>query len=169
MYNSFSRLEKYGVTESLYKEAIQAGKKWCSWHKLFEDSSTFSVGRRTCVQGDKESSTEQYKKHGNNRSHHAPKGFYKDKLEAQNGGCALCFSVSTGRRLSIDHDHSCCGFRFSCGRCLRGLLCQTCNLRLGFLESVLLKEATLVPNPDSWTARALSYLASYEKAKSATV
>jgi predicted nucleic acid-binding Zn ribbon protein len=39
------------------------------------------------------------------------------------------------KRLSIDHDHGCCPGRNSCGKCVRGVLCQKHNLALGVLEN----------------------------------
>ncbi len=37
---------------------------------------------------------------------------------------------------NIDHDHGCCPNSNSCGRCIRGLLCTRCNLRVGSFESL---------------------------------
>lgn len=50
--------------------------------------------------------------------------------DAQNGRCAICLGRSS-RRLSVDHDHSCCPGKTSCGKCVRGLLCtMNCNRTL---------------------------------------
>jgi Recombination endonuclease VII len=56
-------------------------------------------------------------------------------LEIQNGTCDLCDEPEPGgQRLSIDHDHSCCGMNRACKKCIRGLLCGNCNRMLGFVE-----------------------------------
>jgi hypothetical protein len=55
-------------------------------------------------------------------------------LLSQHGGtCALCGQEETNPRTafhSVDHDHTCCGKKFACKKCLRGLLCDSCNSRL---------------------------------------
>jgi len=74
-------------------------------------------------------------------------------LAAQDGRCWVCrrpFAPSL--QPQIDHDQRCCntkaghfgkihpraseGIGYSCGRCVRCLLCKDCNLGLGRLESV---------------------------------
>ncbi len=55
-------------------------------------------------------------------------------LEEQGGGCAICGTDITAiptSRLSVDHDHSCCSGKGSCGKCIRGILCTNCNSGLG--------------------------------------
>jgi hypothetical protein len=45
--------------------------------------------------------------------------------------CAICGS---DQDLVIDHDHNCCPGMWSCGKCVRGMLCRKCNLGIGHLR-----------------------------------
>jgi hypothetical protein len=62
----------------------------------------------------------------------------------QKGKCKLCREALT-QTLCIDHDHSCCPGKRSCGKCIRGLLCPSCNKGLGlFHDSVELLKLAVV-------------------------
>jgi hypothetical protein len=70
---------------------------------------------------------------------------YDRMLTAQNGVCAICGRINdNGKALSVDHDHSCCPGKRSCGNCIRQLLCGNCNNGLGRFKDdpMLLKKAT---------------------------
>ena len=60
---------------------------------------------------------------------------YKRMLADQNNSCKTCRiefdSTSKGTTLNIDHDHECCEGKRSCGKCVRGILCGSCNVTLG--------------------------------------
>lgn len=47
-------------------------------------------------------------------------------------GCTICKSNES---LTIDHDHDCCPGRNSCGKCVRGVLCHTCNVGVGMFKN----------------------------------
>lgn len=70
------------------------------------------------------------------------------------GICQLCGESVEGKQMHIDHDHSCCPGKGSCGTCVRGILCRNCNVGLGFLKDS-------IPRLEE----AISYLASYEARK----
>ncbi len=58
---------------------------------------------------------------------------YQEWLEEQGHACAICEVPFTAKlRPHVDHDHSCCpDHAKSCGKCVRGLLCSSCNNGLG--------------------------------------
>ncbi len=57
-------------------------------------------------------------------------------LAAQQHACGMCHEpFEEGQLIHVDHDHACCrGKNRSCGKCIRGLLCHTCNIALGYIE-----------------------------------
>lgn len=64
-------------------------------------------------------------------------GLSIDWYDRQPKICGICKSPEPGSKgWHIDHDHSCCpaGIRAGCANCIRGLLCNRCNLGLGHFE-----------------------------------
>jgi hypothetical protein len=84
---------------------------------------------------------DQYKKHKDRvkindkaykgrafQRHHLTKDQYMALYDKYNGMCWICKIKEVE---VIDHDHSCCSGSYSCGECVRGLLCTKCNVTLG--------------------------------------
>lgn len=63
---------------------------------------------------------------------------YNLLLKEQGGKCAICGitreECNDKRALPIDHDHACCPGVISCGKCVRGILCHSCNRGVGLLK-----------------------------------
>lgn len=75
---------------------------------------------------------------------------YDNLLAAQNGLCAICGRKPLNDKWAVDHDHHCCPQEKTCGKCVRAILCHSCNLRLGVIEN------------KSFTEAANAYLAKYQ-------
>lgn len=58
----------------------------------------------------------------------------KAMYDKQGNRCAICDRDQGKRKLSVDHDHSCCSGQTSCGKCVRALICNPCNVALGMMR-----------------------------------
>lgn len=78
------------------------------------------------------------------RKYHLTIEGWDELLARQGGGCAVCGAkpaqephnrnpTATRASLHVDHDHACCPGPYSCGRCVRGLLCSRCNRAVGLM------------------------------------
>ncbi len=70
-------------------------------------------------------------------------------LAAQQHACGTCDEpFEEGQLIHVDHGHACCrGKNRSCGECIRGLLCHTCNIALGHIERRYAMARAYLDNP----------------------
>lgn len=62
---------------------------------------------------------------------------YRSMFIQQSGKCAVCtveFGDCKKTSPRVDHGHKCCPGQSSCGSCIRGLLCDRCNVVLGRMQ-----------------------------------
>lgn len=65
---------------------------------------------------------------------------YAALIASQGYACKMCGTRAEDleRPLVVDHDHKCCSGEKTCGKCVRGLICQGCNKALGLYEDPVL-------------------------------
>ena len=62
------------------------------------------------------------------------------RMNEQDNRCKMCGSPFTeADRPSVDHNHACCDKAKSCGKCVRGIIHNTCNAILGLAKDSVLK------------------------------
>jgi len=77
---------------------------------------------------------------------------YRERLDAQGGVCKICGNDEPGGVGSwhIDHDHACCPDTPACGDCVRGILCQKCNIALGLAGDDKMRLLQMFNYIDNW-------------------
>lgn len=119
----------------------------CNQEKQFENFSPFKQskdGRSSVCKVCAATRTRQWQKDNPERyklnqrrtnlaKHGLTPDMYDELVTKQNNQCATCFRTSD-KNLHIDHDHNCCPGGYSCGKCIRGLLCGNCNTSLGLVR-----------------------------------
>lgn len=58
----------------------------------------------------------------------------RSHLRRNSRGQYICPLCDRNQARCVDHDHSCCPGKVSCGKCVRGLVCSPCNKFLGHLR-----------------------------------
>lgn len=114
-----------GVTTA--RDAPHPGPRCASHHRAFRRAARVAAHARRVV-----------------TVYGLPPGAYDALYAAQDGVCAICTrATGAARRLAVDHDHACCRGPWSCGLCVRGLLCGPCNQLIGRFPSPVLARALL--------------------------
>lgn len=106
-------------------------------HSVFNKSVSCNDGYasscRECASAQKAAYAKRIRQ--NTRKYGLTSEEYIVLFNSQKGLCAVCKTPDAeGKWLSIDHDHTCCAGKKSCGKCVRGLLCRKHNIGLGNLD-----------------------------------
>lgn len=135
----------------VWRKDLPEGLGWCSRCKQLKPIEEFTANYKHGSGGGsycRKCRSAQHHEVRLRRHYRMTAAEYAEILSRQEGRCAICRKKPGNRRLSVDHDHRCCAGKVSCGSCVRGLLCSSCNFEvLGrFGDSVEILE------------RAISYL-----------
>ena len=113
------------------RDRYRAGKRWCSRHKDWLPLSRFS-GKKTWCRP-----CRRFSRYG------LLPAQYELLLKKYGGKCRIC---RTRKAEVVDHDHSCCPGRHTCGKCIRGMICRQCNVALGILTDEGVRRAMFYLN-----------------------
>jgi hypothetical protein len=133
------------VTEAVIEVTVTTQEKFCSRCQESKPTSEFwkwsqrdglQPHCKECQKKTRKPRTSQsIQKHNLRALHGLSIERFLTMLVLQDSRCAICeedFPPYDGKVYAcVDHDHRCCSGRGSCGECIRGLLCNLCNLGLG--------------------------------------
>lgn len=129
--------------------AYNAAKTHCPYgHEYTEENTIIGKnGARTCKACYKESHRLL-----NIKKHNITEEQRDLMVEFQGNKCKICRNeFEEDDRKCFDHDHECCPGPYSCGNCIRGVLCSGCNRGLGDFR-----------DDEEYLANAIEYLQEYK-------
>lgn len=114
----------------VFDRKMQGTQMQCRWCKQYLEQNSFGKNKTYCKEcSNKIGHTNNLKRFGLTPDQ------YIDMSNNQNNVCKVCGNEEKqNKRLAVDHDHNCCDGAFSCGKCIRGLLCSRCNKALGMIN-----------------------------------
>lgn len=129
----------------LLKDRVKNNKKFCNACRLYISVDNFYIVKESkvkfpfnlpseCISCARIRVNRKSRELFLKRKYNITQEIYLTLLELQNGRCAICKTDSPGsnwQHFAIDHDHKCCPGDKTCGKCIRGLLCNDCNQTLG--------------------------------------
>lgn len=98
------------------------------WHAANRDKINEGNRRRYRLNPQRGSAAAEARRHGRDIAQ-----ALMAMWQAQGGRCYLCEEPlpAERRKVHVDHAHTCCGPKRSCGFCRRGLACDRCNNLIG--------------------------------------
>lgn len=128
---TFRPLKDITTKPALYRD--ENGFKKCNTCLVFKEESEFN-GNKNLVDGLDHKcrackrvyhQTLRWTKHG------IDKEFFDKMLEDQNYRCAICEEQFEDGSQNVDHDHTHCSGSYGCIKCVRAILCNSCNWGIG--------------------------------------
>jgi len=138
-YNFGCRCDVCREAKAIKRKEYASSKAW-DYHRTYlermkiERPEAYAELRRKNNEYKKNkynSDPEYHRWQGIHKKYQLTKQMYLDMLQQQAGTCAICNNPPKKNWLAVDHDHACCPGIKSCGKCVRGLLCESCNSFLG--------------------------------------
>jgi recombination endonuclease VII len=142
-----SSIKRKYLQEYYKKHRTQIKRRSRTWHRAHPEqvSVRHAMDYKANTQKYKDRAKQFAKRHPNKRKKIARKSHLKitfkmsledfaKRVKKQKGHCAGCGARLHKGNCNVDHNHTCCPGKKSCGKCIRGILCSPCNQALGLLK-----------------------------------
>lgn len=106
--------------------------QWLETARKWREDNPERVAESYARRNAKQRGNPEYLSRQRDRRYGLAPGQFEMMLKAQGNCCAIC-QVEFSGVPHVDHDHACCPGQGSCGGCVRGLLCASCNAGIGSL------------------------------------